>query len=296
MEIYFNPYPGAAKSEEEGIALTVNAADALLRLQKQCSDTPLVGRFSEMRGDLPPSRFILVRKEGVPAGIEQLIYRVNSSEREKIKFLLTMFSKGQIIAEEDVGDTENWIVSVVGAAAPVLELAAKRNAMALTVSAEKEWRVDVICFDNHENKLPNIWGQVDISGLTTHCIKSMTNARERFSAQFNARFCDGALHAAPDARQWENCGYFQCMGRAKKQGYAVDANLMRNVGHTNHGTLLELRCYGTGHRIFFAYRRGISPEVLIGGFYQKGIGDDATAQNNAIRNAIRRIDSYKDFS
>jgi len=29
MEIYFNPYPGAAKTEEEGIRLAIGTANAL---------------------------------------------------------------------------------------------------------------------------------------------------------------------------------------------------------------------------------------------------------------------------
>jgi putative component of toxin-antitoxin plasmid stabilization module len=62
------------------------------------------------------------------------------------------------------------------------------------------------------------------------------------------------------------------MEKAKKRKYEVDDNLLKNVADTKHGLLLELRIYGPGHRIFFVHREGMSPEVLIGGFYQKKPG------------------------
>jgi hypothetical protein len=292
MEIYFNPYPGAAKSAKSGIDAVVLAADVLFRLRKQCSGVPLSGRVSDLHGDLPPASFVLVRAGDMIFGIKNVIFTIQGHEREKVRLLLDMFSKGQIIDTETFHGVENWIVSAVGTAAPVLEIAAKKKAIALTIAAEEEWRINLIDFDDRENKLHNIWGQPDISALVKHCIDSLENSVERFAAQFNAKFCDGALYTAPNQQQWEHCGFFQNMERAKKRGYSVDDKLIKNVGQTSCGVLLELRCYGSGWRIFFVYRRGLTPEVIIGGFYQKGIGKNATPQNRAIQDAISRIDSY----
>lgn len=293
MDIYFNPYPGAAKSEEEGRNIAVRAADALFRLRKECRGVSLSGCVSGISGDLP-SEFVLIRKDGVSSGISDILYKTQNAEREKLRLLLVMFSEGRVIGEENFHDTEDWIVSGIGTAAPVLEIAVKRNALALTISAEEEWRVDLLCFDNRDKKLHNIWGQDDISAITAHCIDSLTNVPERFTVRFKAKFCEGALHSAADFQLWEKNGYFQNMERAKSRDYAVDGNLIKSVGHTNHGTLLELRCYGAGQRIFFVYRRGSAPEVVIGGFYQKGIGKETTAQDKAILDATNRINSYRE--
>jgi hypothetical protein len=46
-----------------------------------------------------------------------------------------------------------------------------------------------------------------------------------------------------------------------------------------------------GHRIFFVHRQGLNPEILIGCFYQK---NQSISQNEAIQNAKKRIDDYKD--
>jgi putative component of toxin-antitoxin plasmid stabilization module len=62
------------------------------------------------------------------------------------------------------------------------------------------------------------------------------------------------------------------------------------VGDTKHGTLLELRCYGAGQRIFFVFRRNATPEILVGGFDHKSGG---AAQSKAIQDATQRVDSYK---
>jgi hypothetical protein len=58
MELYFNPYPGAAHSVEEGTKLTVDVADALYRLKKDLQNIPLSGSASS---DVSPSNFVLVR-------------------------------------------------------------------------------------------------------------------------------------------------------------------------------------------------------------------------------------------
>ena len=294
MEIYFNPYPGAASCEEEGTKFTVLVADALFRLNMECGRLPLSGRFSGSFGDLPPSKFIIIRNTSVEFGIRNIFHKTPPAAREKLRLLLEFFSKGQVIEENTFIGIENWIVSAVGTAAPVLELAAKNNAIALTIPTESEWRTDLIKFENRSEVLHNLWGQDDISLLADHCVNVLENSHERFSIKFNAKFCDGALNTAPKPSLWDQYGFFQNMQRAKVRNYFIDDKLLKNVGHTNYGVLLELRCHSAGQRIFLVHRAGLSPEILISGFYQKGIRDDSTAQNNAIDAAIKRINNYKD--
>ncbi|MCL2324965.1 MAG: hypothetical protein FWC40_00460 [Proteobacteria bacterium] len=288
MELYFNPYPGPAQSMEDGIQLVVNAADALFRLQKSLQKILLSGTFSNAEFDRP-SNFVLIREAQSTFRIQDTFNKAKAGEREKIRLLLNVLSKGKVISLNDVECVEDWVIKSVGAPAPVLEIAAKNRAIALTIPTEPEWRVDRIEFDNRDDFLHNLWGQKDLSQLTAHCADSLTNPIERFSARYAAIFCDGALNSAPEHSLWDSFGFFQNMDKAKARGYHVDSDLIKNVADTKHGTLLELRCYGFGQRIFFVFRKNAMPAILIGGFYEKNGG---TSQNTAINDAQERINQY----
>lgn len=289
MEIYFNPYSGAAKTEESGLNLAIGTADSLIKLKRECSGISLSSKSSKADGDLPPSQFVLVRNSNLEFTIGSLIYKTGNAERDKLRFLLNYFNTGKVIDNNDLKNTDDWILSAIGTPAPVLEFAAKNNAITLTIPTEEEWRVDVLKFDGRTDILHNLWGQEDISEIKNYCIGSLKNSPERFQVKFNAKFCSGATNSAPDNQLWESFGYFQTMEKAQERNYYVDDNLIKNVGDTKYGSLLELRMYGSGHRLFFVYRNGCSPEILIGGFYQKGAG---SSQNTAIQNAKMRIDDY----
>ena len=84
---------------------------------------------------------------------------------------------------------------------------------------------------------------------------------------------------------WEKFAYLQTMRNAQKVNYEPGNKWIKIVDNTKLGSLLELRPYG--HRIFFVHRKGYSPEILIGGFYQK---NEAITQNEAIERAKKRID------
>ena len=289
MELYFNPYPGAAKKEEEGLSLAIAAVDALSRLQKECGSIQLTSGFSETGGDLPPSKFVLVRDSNNVLNIGSFF---NKKEyRDKLLYLLVFFSKGRIINTDEILQADDWILSILGTPAPVLELAAKNKAIALTIPTEKEWRVDILNFTGRQEKLHNLWGQEDISAIIKHCLEANKDIPDRFKIQFNADFCSGALNSAPDSALWEKMGFFKTMENAKKVNYRPCVRFIKSaqVDKTKHGSLLELRCMGSGHRIFFVYRENCSPEILIGGFYQK---NESQSESEAIKMAKKRIDEY----
>jgi putative component of toxin-antitoxin plasmid stabilization module len=288
MEIYFNPYPGASKDEQEGLHCVIEAADAFVRVKRALQSVPLLGRFA---GDeVLPSRFVLVRLAEMEFGIKDMFYKAASQERVKIQFLLEMFSKGRVFDEKDLSGVENWIITNISAPAPVLEIAAKNKVLALTIPTELEWRRDILYFENRTETLHNLWGQKDISDIVKHGIDSLETAEKRFSAYFDAVFCNAALDDAPSPVNWDNLGFFTKMARAKKREYEIDNNLIKKVAETKYGPLLELRLYEPGHRIFFVHREDMLPKVLVGGFYQK---NQSLSQDKAIANAGRRIDKYQ---
>jgi putative component of toxin-antitoxin plasmid stabilization module len=291
MEIYFNPYPGPAKTEEEGLRFAIGTADALSRLQKECMDILRPLKASETEG-LLPSDFVIFKKTDTELfSIRELMQKqkITKSEHNKLIILLIFFSKREIIYDNDLPNTDNWILSTVDSPASVLELAAKNKAIALTIPTEVEWRVDFLGFKGRTETLHNLWGQENISAIVTHCQDSIKNSLDRFYARFNAKACPGALNSAPNAALWDHFGFFQIMERAQKRNYDVDDNLIKNVDNTKYGSLLELRIFGTGHRIFFVYRRDISPKILIGGFYQK---NESLSQDDAIQKAKKCVDNY----
>jgi hypothetical protein len=295
MDMYFNPYPGAAKSIEDGTKLLVKTADTFYRLKDALQNITLSGASPDARVDTTPSQFILIREpEGSFYGIKDVLFKLNYSDRTKVKLLLELFSRGKVIEPEDIEDTENWVAEIIGAGVPLLEIAAKCGAIALTVPTEPEWRVDTIKFLRQNKSLHNLWGQDGIEVLKEHCINSLRNATKRFAVRFGAVFCDGSLNSAPDECLWEKIGFFSQMEKARKRGYEVDDDLIKNVGSTKFGTLLELRCYGEGHRILFVLlNRGDAPRVLVGGFYRKSGGAD---QNAAIVDARKRVNFYREKS
>jgi hypothetical protein len=293
MELYFNPYPSSAKTREESIRLAVRTMDALLRLKKEYNDLSL--KSSQAAGDLPPSNFILFRKADNGFSLSDVIHKTTGKEHDMLLLLLIFFSKGKIIKDSELLNVEDWIVSAVDAPAPVLELAAKNKAIALTIPTEAEWCDDPLGFKGREDKLHNLWGQENISAIIKHCQYSIKNSPERFSVRFDAVFCHNALNSAPDFTLWDDYGFFQKMEICKEKYYKADKyNLKHTKGgeRTKFGALLELKANSSGYRIFFVHRKNYSPEILVGGFYKKGTGDDRKAQGIAIDNAKRNIDKY----
>jgi hypothetical protein len=291
MEVYFNPYPGAAKTEEEGLKLAISTADALLRLQKECAGASLSFISSQATGDLRPTKFILIRDANSEFAIGDVIFKTANMEREKLRLLLNLFKTGRVIGDDDLSNINDWIVSAIDAPTPVLGLAAKNKALTLTIPTEKEWQVDLLGFNDRTETLHNLWGQADISAIITHCLDSIRDTPERFKFRFNAEFCSGALNSAPKKELWEIFGFFQVMERAQKRNYEADDNLIKNVDNTKYGPLLELRMYGPGHRIFFVHRKDSSPKILVGGFYQK---NESLSQNDAIQRAKKCVNKYSE--
>ena len=288
MEIYFNPYPGAAHDAGSAAALVVGLAKALHRLRRELPENILSGSHAD--DDIPPSHFVIVRNtECGEYGISNIISRVGGLEREYIRYLLLMLSTGKKFRLSEANNIENWLLKEIEAPAPILEIAAKNGAIALTIPTEEYWRTDLIEFDARSETLHNLWGQDDVSALINHCVDSLENSVERFSHKYGAKFCEGALNSAPDHKYWERLGFFRSMDRARERNYMVDSNLIKNTKSTKptkYGALLELRCYGSGQRIFFTVINEGGTKPLIGGFYHKSGG---LSQNEAIENAIERI-------
>jgi len=289
MEIFFNPYPGATQNRDVGIQCILDVADALLCLRNGLNDDLL--SVCSVDNDLSLSNFIIIREAYATLQIHDVLRYVKDRNIDKIKLLLQWFSKGKIIDSNDMTNIENWILKNIGTAAPILEFAAKKSGIALTIPTEPMWRVDIIEFEGRKEILHNLWGQKDLSVIREHCINAINNVQERFSVRYNAKFCEGALNSAPENRFWDELGIFRQMDKAKKCRYTPDNVLIKKLENceTKYGPLYELRCLSTGLRLFFVVIDNASTEILVGGFYQKSKG---IKQNEAIDNVCKRIDKH----
>lgn len=285
MDLYFNPYPAPAKSHSDGLARVIGAADALFRLNKQVK-TEMEAVWEQ---DRPLSSFVLVWAENVNYYFRDMFRFAKKEEIDKLRLLLEMFSKGRNIdATQTDAEMEYWIVEGLGVNAPLLGIAAKQNAMALTVPTSPGWDVDYITFEGRANSLHNLWGQPNIAKLKEHCVNSLRNAYERFAARYEAVYCENALKDAPDERLWDQYCFFKSMDKAAERHYKVDNHLIKDVGSTKYGRLYELRCYESGWRIFFVCRKNFDEKMLIAGFYPKS---SSTSQRQEIQEACVRVNN-----
>jgi hypothetical protein len=288
MDLYFNPYPGAAANESEGLAAVLKTADALRKLKKTLRSQPFQGVLSSDYADRTPANFIVIREKGTGAWYDVAFLRQNLKpmERERIAFMLNVFSKGRVLDPTEVERVEGWIASCIETVAPVLEMAARNQTMALTIGTESEWCVDKITFKERDEFAHNLWGQEDVSVLAAHCIEAIENSVDRFAVMYHAVYCGDALKSAPNPSEWEQSGLFRKMREAAIRKYRVDDIVLKKVGNTDYGALLELRPIRSGVRMFFSVLE--DDTVLVGGFYQKG---DGSKQNDSIDKAVKRINN-----
>lgn len=151
----------------------------------------MFGRLPDENIDKSPASFILIRASDIELRLGDIFHKTTTPDRLKLQLLLQTFSRGQVIELVELDTINNWSLANIGIPAPILELAARNKAIALTIPTEDLWRVDILRFENRAETIHNLWGQEDISGIVKHCIDSIKNAIERFKVRFDAEFCDG---------------------------------------------------------------------------------------------------------
>ena len=277
MEFYFNPYPAPAESIDDAKCCAVRTANALTRLMKETSDIKIMAEACAK-----PGGFVVHRQCGADYDLGSIIWAADGRDQDSLRLLLRILTNGQIFEITD--EPEQWVAAETHVSVPVLTYAAKQCAAALTIPTSPGWDTDCIAFENRNEILHNLWGQEDLTSLNNHCVQAISNAVERFRVKYSAEYCVGALAEAPDEHRWEQYGFFISMNRAHNRQYEVDNNILKSVGNTSKGKLLELRCCNnSGWRIFFVH---YNQKLHIGGFYSKNGG---VSQDSAIQTACKRI-------
>jgi len=292
LDFYFNPYPEPATDTEDGKNAVLRVVDAWTRLALEMADSHLSGVSFNIQSDSPIEfKLVYDNSSGIPYRIGDILYKVRNAEREKIKILLEIFSKGKKVSAEELEKCENWHVLGIGKPASVLEYAKKQNAVAFTIATTHAWAIDRILFEGRNDWIHNLWGQEDISEIQDFCFSEIANPFARFATQFDAEFCEGVKNDFPPANTWDDYRIFENMKKAQDREFDIDGGLIKRstIDKKMQFTMRELRDKSSGARIFFTYLQDNRPSIIIGGFYIKRMGP---SENTIIQQSANRIKKY----
>lgn len=282
INVFFNPYTDRSKDFESMKKALLSTAQAFRELSKNIEFIANDPRESESI-----TCYVLAEdKLGVWYNSTHYLKTCSAKkEKDLVHWFLLQFDKGVKIKNENLSICEDWILSGIDAAAPILEYALRQDGMSVTISDDQDWRADFLSFKNQPKDLPNIYGQEDLSHLFDWIkdwrIRNIL-LQEYLEKECGIIFCAGSTNTCFPT-QYEAKGFIDSLSRAKEQDYAVDNNVVKIFrSKKKYGDLLELRSYGDGVRMFFVLNDGAP---VVGGFYRKSgsMSQDKVGNNSAKR-------------
>ena len=284
-DIFFNPYPSPVDDLNIGKEKFVAAATALYEISVQ------VGISYNPEVDMPIRAFTLIREDnsGVEYRLGDIIRHLDGRQREIARLFIQIFSRGQALTKEHLEICDDWVLTCLSAAAPVLEYALRNEGMAATIATEEEWETDFLYFAESEARLPNIWGQINLDHISAW-VKDWNHAHldsiARLEREFGVAICKGSMRSySPAPSEWALV--FKMLEKAAEAGFEHDDDQIKDVKQLTAGTLKQLRHLGSGMRIYVVNET----PLLLGGFFKKGQGN-LDAQNRAIEKAGKRVEYY----
>lgn len=276
-EIYFNPYPGRAEDAQSGQQALITAARAVLAIKEY------LDQFYNPAGDIPIREFVLYKDphSGAQQTIPSTIYSLAGRERELVKRFLMLFDRGQALTTEDLGVCRDWVLCGLGAPAPVLEYAARRDGMAATLPTEIEWKRDFLQFEGREERLPNIYGQSELNPLYDWIEKWYERCSDfttRLEKVCGLAICREAMcRYVPSPSEHDLT--INMIQRAAQRHFEHDGYLVKDVSALTNGVIKQIKQKGSGVRVYVGVSSDRDP--CLAGFFKKGQGDER-AQNKAI--------------
>lgn len=281
IKVFFNPYTDRSRDFESMKKALLLTAQAFRELSKNIAFIANDPQASESI----TCYAIAEDKQGVWYNAAHFINTCSAKkEKELVKWFLLQFDKGVRIRNENLSICEDWILSGIDAAAPILEYALRQDGMAVTISDDEDWMVNFLSFKNQPISLPNIYGQEDCSPLfewIREWLLRNTSFKEFLEKEYGIIFCPGSSNTCFPNR-YEANGVIDSLSRAKANGYEIDNNIVK-IFHSKYGDILELRSYGDGVRLFFVLK-DCTP--VVGGFYRKS---GAMNQDKVGKNAAKRL-------
>jgi hypothetical protein len=195
------------------------------------------------------------------------------------------------ITAEELNNCCDWVLKGFEASAPVLEYAARQQAMVAIVPTEKGWKCDFLEFEGREEKLPNIHGQSELAPLHEWIKKwheHWSDFITRLETVCNLAVCPGAMNQYPPAPSQHEL-ILDMLQRAVKRDFKHNGFLVKDELNLPTGVVKQIKHKGSGVRVFITVFEG--SWNCLSGFYKKGKGDDR-AQNKAIQKAGDRASSW----
>ncbi len=281
INVFYNPYTDRSKDVDSIKNCLLSTARTFRELSKNIEFIANDPQESESI----KCYAIAEDKQGVWYNAASLIKTYSAKkEKEIVLWFLLQFDKGVRIKNENLSICEDWILSGIDAAAPILEYALRQDGMAVTISDDEDWRVNFLSFKNQPNELPNIFGQEDCTLLVEwkkEWLLRNTTFKEYLEKEYSIIFCPGSSNTCFPNR-YEATGVIDSLSRAKANGYEIDNNIVK-IFHSKYGDILELRSYGDGVRLFFVLK---DRSPVVGGFYRKS---GAMSQDKVGNNAAKRL-------
>lgn len=289
IPVIFNPYPDASEIFEEALEHAILAAKRLRHLNlclKSSDDTQRLRGWTGQGCDSLKGCILLREKGGAHTTLSALLphLRTEKEKYEAILWLLTFFSRGQILAEAPLKPYEETLLKGSELPVPLLGYAAAQGGIVSTVSPDDDWQQEFFYLKNPDGKILNVSSASCPESLEKWAhdwFQGNLNFIEYLQVKFGATFCNGALNNMPMHEFYK--GIYEAFKKAERQLYSCDDSLIKIVKTEKSVNLLELRVYGDGVRIFFQLRNG---KPHIAGFYTKG---QAISQNKAIQQAGKRL-------
>ncbi|MCL2151857.1 MAG: hypothetical protein FWH57_02690 [Oscillospiraceae bacterium] len=157
-DIYFNSETGAATDINKALRCIIRTAQCLKKLDKYITDLYLESTVSGIRS------FPIYRDVSGTTGYLQEIYGIaNGNDKGELQYLTAKLLMSKVV---DLDIESDWIIEGIGATSDLLHFVAVNNGMLLTFAMIDMWERDFICFVSHSERIPNIWGQERIDGIT----------------------------------------------------------------------------------------------------------------------------------
>jgi hypothetical protein len=284
--VYYNPYCGWIPDIESGKIRLLATASAY----KCLCESDEFKAFDPEGSDSFRCVAVTIDDKGAKYTAASMLRYFSGRNKDLALWFCRQFDKGLRVTKEELASFEQWNLYGLGAPAPVLEYAVRKDGMTITISDQKLWCTNFFLFSDNNNAmirhalLPNIHGQDDLGPIINWLSKwQLRNSglKSLLETKYGVLFCSGSTNFCfPTGDEVD--GLLTAFSRAKVSGYSTAASTVESFG-TKFGAILELRSYGDGVRVFFVLK---DERPVIGGFYRKSA---ALNQSKAGEKAAKRL-------
>lgn len=293
-ELYFNKACFPALSRSEAVDALADMAKAAARLMQNLEKCRLAPRTSFHAAEgFAINETCFAMEGGREIYLGELHRELRQQAHTEFSLILEKLSHAKRVpANAYETESEDWTPEDSVPSCSFMAFAARREGCLLTSATDTVWKRDSIRFAHRSEALPNLWGHDNYAAFVASIGQKLRDSglmSQALILQFGIEICHGALEDSDLAPvEWHHV--FDLFDRARDRSFKPDQILIKPVGVSNHGQILELR-HNSGLRVFVTGpQAGIKgrDSFLLGGYYKKGM---ALSQNHSIECAKDRINA-----